>query len=100
MRLIEPIRQSRKNKHLNWEERIQVETLHREGHSPKTIGEKIGRPDRTIRREIKNGWVLHRVSYDRVEERYSADRGQTMYEQRIALGKTQAKEKAPKDNSP
>ncbi|VGO17495.1 hypothetical protein PDESU_06091 [Pontiella desulfatans] len=33
----------RKGKHLSWEERIQIETLHREGYSEKDIGERLGR---------------------------------------------------------
>jgi IS30 family transposase len=74
---------SRKGKHLNWEERIQIETLWREGLSSGDIGRRLGRPERTIRREIKRGWVLHRLEQYRVEERYSADRGQTVHESRM-----------------
>lgn len=83
MRQIEASRPSRKGKHLNWEERIQVETLQRQGLSSKEIGNDLNRPERTIRREIERGWVLHRLSQDRVEERYSAHRGQTIYEKRM-----------------
>lgn len=73
----------RRNKHLNWEERIQIETLQREGLSMARIGERLGRPERTIRREVQRGWVLHRVERYRVEERYSAVRGQDVYERRM-----------------
>lgn len=83
MRQIETNKQGRKGKHLNWEERIQIETLQREGFSSKLIGEKIARPERTVRREIRRGWVLHRLSQYSVEERYSAQRGQTVYEVRM-----------------
>jgi len=83
MRQIEATKQERKGKHLNWEERIQIETLQREDFSPRAIGEKIARPERTVRREIRRGWVLHRLSPYRVEERYSAQRGQTLYEERM-----------------
>ena len=83
MRQIEASRPSRKGKHLNWEERIQIETLQRQGLSSKEIGVYLNRPERTIRREIENGWVLHRLSQDRVEARYSALRGQTIYETRM-----------------
>lgn len=72
---------NRRNKHLSWEERIQIETLQREGYSATTIGERIDRPARTIRRELKRGWVTHRTGKYSAEERYSADRGKTVYEQ-------------------
>lgn len=84
MRQGEGNRQQRKGKHLNWEERIQIETLHREEFSTKQIGERMGRPARTIKRELTRGWVLHRTSKYSVQERYSADRGQTIYEQRMS----------------
>ena len=83
MRQIEASRPSRKGKHLNWEERIQIETLQRQGLSAKEIGIDLNRPERTMSREIESGWVLHRLSQDRVEERYSAHRGQTIYEKRM-----------------
>ncbi len=83
MRQIEASRPSRKGKHLNWEERIQIETLQRQGLSSKEIGIDLNRPERTMTREIERGWVLHRLSQDRVEERYSAHRGQTIYEKRM-----------------
>ena len=79
----EDSRNDRRNKHLNWEERIQIETLHREGLSNARIGERIGRPERTIRRELERGWVTHRTGQYRAEERYSADRGQTVYDKRM-----------------
>lgn len=79
----ESSRNGRRNKHLNWEERIQIETLQREGLSSIQIGRRLGRPARTIRREIRRGWVIHRLERYRVEERYSADRGQAVYEDRM-----------------
>lgn len=36
------------------------------------IAHAVGCPARTIRRELKRGWLLHRVAKYRVEERYSA----------------------------
>ena len=85
MRQVEASNHSRKNKHLNWEERIQIETLQRMGYSSKEIGESLGRPGRTISRELKRGWVLHRLSQSRVEERYSAVRGQEIYKKQMSL---------------
>ncbi len=90
MRQTEDINPARKNKHLNWEERIQIEILQREGYSGKDIGERVGRPARTINRELARGWVTHRTGRYRAEERYSADRGQTVYEHRMG-GRTQAR---------
>ena len=83
MRQTEGVNQTRKDKHLNWEERIQIETLQREGLSKAQIGTRLGRPARTIHREIGRGWVLHRTGKYSVQERYSADRGQTVYERRM-----------------
>ncbi len=83
MRQLDGNKQARKGKHLNWEERIQMETLWRQGLSTKEIGTVLNRPERTIRREIQRGWVLHRISQYSVEKRYSAQRAQTSYEKRM-----------------
>lgn len=80
----EDTNRTRKDKHLNWEERIQIETLQREGLSNAQIGMRINRSARTIRREIMRGWVLHRTGKYSVQERYSADRGQAVYERRMS----------------
>lgn len=90
MRQPEGINQTRKDKHLNWEERIQIETLQREGLSKAQIGQRLGRPARTINRELTRGWVTHRTGQYSAEERYSADRGQTVYERRMS-GRTEAR---------
>ena len=90
MRQPEGTNQTRKDKHLNWEERIQIETLQREGLSTAQIGKRLGRPERTIHREFGRGWVLHRTGKYSVQERYSADRGQTTYERRMG-GRTEIK---------
>ena len=90
MRQTKGINQARKDKHLNWEERIQIETLQREGLSKAQIGKRLGRPVRTIQREFSRGWVTHRTGQYSAEERYSADRGQTTYERRMG-GRTEVK---------
>jgi IS30 family transposase len=47
---------NKKNKHLNYEERIQIEALYRLGLTPTCIGEQVGnRNRRTIEREISLG---------------------------------------------
>ena len=85
----ESSRNGRRNKHLNWEERIQIETLQREGLSSAQIGDRIGRPARTVKRELERGWIVHRAGKYRAEERYNAVRGQTVYEGRMrAKGRT------------
>ena len=84
MRRIEDSNYTRKSKHLGWEERIQIETLQREGLSTTLIGKRLQRSARTIRREINRGWVLHRTGKYTVEYRYSADRGQSVYEARMS----------------
>ena len=91
MRRIEDSNYTRKCKHLGWEERIQIETLQREGLSTTLIGKRLQRSARTIRREINRGWVLHRTGKYTVEHRYSADRGQSVYEARMSA-KTKTKE--------
>lgn len=83
MEQAEGSRNDRRNKHLNWEERIQIETLQREEYSEAAIAERMGRSARTIRRELERGWVTHRTGKYRAEERYSAVRGQTVYEERM-----------------
>ncbi len=91
MRPVEkPNRKSRKGKHLNWEERIQIETLQREGFSSALIADRLDRPARTIQREISRGWVLYRTGKYSYEYRYNAVRGQTVYEQKMR-SKTQKK---------
>jgi len=84
MKRIEDSNYTRKYKHLGWEERIQIETLQREGLSTTLIGKRLQRSARTIRREINRGWVLHRTGKYTVESRYSADRGQSVYEARMS----------------
>ena len=70
---------TRRYKHLNKEERIQIELLHRQGHSASSIASQLGRSERTIRRELKRGWLIYRTGRWRVQERYNADRAQTVY---------------------
>lgn len=48
MRQTEGVNQARKNKHFNWEERIQIGTLQREGLFTARIGKRLSRPARTV----------------------------------------------------
>jgi IS30 family transposase len=64
---------SRKNKHLNHEERIKIEALYRLGLTPTSIGEQVGdHSRRTIERELKLGMYERESSY-KAEMAYSAD---------------------------
>ena len=47
----------RKGKHLNYEERIKIEALHRSGLRPSDIGLQLCRSKRTIERELLRGKV-------------------------------------------
>jgi IS30 family transposase len=65
--------ESRKNKHLNYEERIKIEALYKFGLTPVCIGEQVGnRSRRTIERELKLGMYERESSY-KAEMTYSAD---------------------------
>ncbi|MFA5687595.1 MAG: helix-turn-helix domain-containing protein [Kiritimatiellales bacterium] len=72
----------RKGKHLNQEERIQIEVLLRGGATALHVAKLLGRSERTIRRERQRGWLTCRTGRDSAEERYNAVRGQTVYERR------------------
>ena len=63
----------RKNKHLNYEERIKIEALYTLGLTPTCIGEQVGNHSRrTIERELKLGMYERESSY-KAKMAYSAD---------------------------
>lgn len=65
---------NKKGKHLNYEERIKIETLLKIGKKPKEIGELLGgRSERTIYREIKLGMTELKNSDLTLRKEYSAD---------------------------
>ncbi len=73
MRQLNVSRQSRKGKHLNWEERIQIETLQRQGLSSKEIGNLVqtavdlnanGQLDLTADRISENETSYQQISGD------------------------------------
>ena len=68
--------ESRKNKHLNYEERIKIEALSKAGLKSEEIGKYIGCTGRTIRRELEKGKVRLLNSDLTEREEYSADRGE------------------------
>lgn len=72
----------RRFKHLTWEDRIRIETLHREKRSNCYIAKMIGVHKSTISRELERGMYEH-MNYDlTVSMRYSADLGQQRYEEK------------------
>ena len=71
----------RKGKHLNQQERIQIEVLLKAGHRASSIAKLLGRHVRTIQREIKRGEVEHRNSDWSTSLVYNADRAQDVYDQ-------------------
>jgi len=73
----------RKNKHLNYEERIKIEALFRLGLAPIKIGEQVGnRSRRTIERELALGAVELLNSNLTTYETYSADIAQAVRNER------------------
>lgn len=70
----------RKGKHLNYEERIKIETLSKIGMKSEQIAKEIGCSGRTVRREIAKGRteLLNTDLTTRIE--YSADIGQQKHD--------------------
>jgi len=64
---------SKKNKYLTEQDRYQIEALKKAGFSNLKIAEQIGKPDRTIRREIVRGTVTLLNSDLTTKEEYCAD---------------------------
>lgn len=74
------ITQSRKGKHLNRDERIQIEGLLKAKTAPSKIATLLGRDVRTIHREIRKG-AAERIHTDLTRSvAYHADRGQDVYD--------------------
>ena len=75
--------ESRKGKHLTFEERIKLEALYKLGLAPACIAQQLGgRSERTIRREIAKGTVELMNSDLTTRIEYSADVGQKEHEKR------------------
>lgn len=66
----------RKNKHLNYEKRIKIETLYKAGMKSEEIGRQIGYSGRTVRRELQKGMVELKNSDWTMRKEYSADVGE------------------------
>ena len=71
---------TRKGKHLNYEERIKIETLSKIGMKSEEIGSVIGCSGRTIRRELAKG-ITELLNTDlTTRKEYSADIGQQKHD--------------------
>jgi len=70
----------RKGKQLNRDERMQIESLLRMGHSPRQIARLLGRHVRTLEREIRRGAVEHLNTDLTRSTAYSSDRGQDVHD--------------------
>lgn len=51
---------SRKGKHLSYQERCQIAILKKEGYSNRAIAKSLGRSPQTIHNEVKRGSVTQR----------------------------------------
>ena len=69
-----------KGKHLNYEERIKIETLSKIGMKSEKIAAEIGCSGRTIRRELAKGRTELLNSDLTTRTEYSADRGQKSHD--------------------
>lgn len=86
---------SRKGKHLSYEERCQIAILKKEGYSNRAIAKSLGRSPQTINNEVKRGAVTqlkrqkqNGKTYDYSYTVYDAEMGLTYYEhQRLNCGR-------------
>jgi len=67
---------SRKGKHLKWEDRLKMEAYTESGLAAKDIALLLGRSKRTIERELKRGRVEHKQSDWRMKTVYNAEHAQ------------------------
>lgn len=77
--------------HLTHDDRIKIEALLKEKHTPKEIANNIGCHISTIYRELKRGRYEHRNSDWTTEERYSPDIADEKYSPGAVLGEIKHK---------
>jgi len=70
--------ESRKNKHLNFNERMTIELRLKDGLSPYKIAKELGRPINTILNEIRRG-TTNQIKQNKLIEVYLADTGNAIY---------------------
>ncbi|WP_102401957.1 IS30 family transposase [Haloimpatiens massiliensis] len=69
---------SRKQKHLNFEERVTIQLRLKDGYTPYRIAKELGRSINTITNEIKRGTVAQIIQNKKVMV-YLADTGESIY---------------------
>jgi IS30 family transposase len=74
------IADSRKGKHLKWEERVVIERMLGAGYPAPKIAMALSRHRRTIERELKRGQVEHKDTEWRVKTVYSSERAQDLHD--------------------
>lgn len=70
--------ESRKNKHLNFKERMIIELRLKDGFTPYKIAKELGRPINTILNEIRRGTTTQ-IIQNKLCEVYLADTGNVIY---------------------
>ena len=70
--------ESRKNKHLNFKERMTIELRLKDGFSAYKIAKELNRPINTILNEIRRGTTTQ-IKQGKYVEMYLADTGETIY---------------------
>jgi IS30 family transposase len=70
---------SRKHKHLNFEERMLIQIRLKEGFSPYNIAKELGRARNTVLYEIRRG-IVPQIKQRRTVHLYLADAGKATYE--------------------
>ncbi len=68
----------RKNKHLNYEERMTIQIRRKDGFTPYKIAKELGRPINTVLNEIKRGTTAQIIQGKKTEV-YLADTGEAIY---------------------
>ncbi|WP_206458279.1 IS30 family transposase [Anaerovorax sp. IOR16] len=69
----------RKNKHLNFEERMTIQIRLKDGYTPYKIAKELSRPINTILNEIRRGTTTQ-IKQGKLIELYLADTGQAIYQ--------------------
>lgn len=70
-------------RHLSFNDRLQLDILHRAGHTAKEIGGLLGFDASTIYRELKRGTYIHTLTTLEEEKRYSPDIAEAKYRKNL-----------------
>lgn len=73
------ITESRKHKHLNFQERLTIQLRLKDGHKPYRIAKELNRPINTVLNEIQRGTV-DQIKQNQPVKLYIADAGQAYYD--------------------